>query len=106
MENSIVYRKDRIFWSAYRSTLIDAGYVNNIFPDNHETEAINPSFGEEYDRDDKIRDVIDDHFNETMGGRKNMTISEFHRTYIEKEFPPPPSDGPGDGSVDQYGDLT
>ena len=60
----------------------------------------------EYDRDDKIRDVIDDHFNETMGGRRNMSISEFHRTYIEKEFPPPPSDGPGDGSVDQYGDLT
>ena len=59
----------------------------------------------EYDRDDKIRDVIDDHFNETMGGRRNMSISEFHRTYIEKEFPPP-SDGPGDGSVDQYGDLT
>jgi muramidase (phage lysozyme) len=57
----------------------------------------------EYDRDDKIRDVIDDHFNETMGGRKNMTISEFHRTYIEKEFPPP-SDGPGDGS--SYGELT
>lgn len=47
----------------------------------------------EYDRDDKIRDVIDDHFNETMGGRRNMSISEFHRTYIEKEFPPP-SDGP------------
>ncbi len=60
----------------------------------------------EYERDDKIRDVIDDHFNETMGGRRNMSISEFHRTYIEKEFPPPPSDGPSDGSVDQYGDLT
>jgi GH24 family phage-related lysozyme (muramidase) len=58
----------------------------------------------EYDRDDKIRDVIDDHFNETMGGRRNMTIGEFHRTYIEKEFPPPPSDGPGDGS--SYGELT
>ena len=58
----------------------------------------------EYDRDDKIRDVIDDHFNETMGGRRNMSISEFHRTYIEKEFPPPPSDGPGDGS--SYGELT
>lgn len=57
----------------------------------------------EYDRDDKIRDVIDDHFNETMGGRRNMSISEFHRTYIEKEFPPP-SDGPGDGS--SYGELT
>ena len=58
----------------------------------------------EYDRDDKIRDVIDDHFNETMGGHRNMSISEFHRTYIEKEFPPPPSDGPGDGS--SYGELT
>lgn len=58
----------------------------------------------EYERDDKIRDVIDDHFNEKMGGRKNMTIGEFHRTYIEKEFPPPPSDGPGDGS--SYGELT
>ena len=57
----------------------------------------------EYDRDDKIRDVIDDHFNEKMGGRKNMTIGEFHGTYIEKEFPPP-SDGPGDGS--SYGELT
>ena len=34
---------DRIYWSAYRSTLIDAGYVNNIFPDLHEDEIINPS---------------------------------------------------------------
>jgi len=54
-------------------------------------------------RDQKIDDVIHDHFNEKMRGRKNMTIGEFHRTYIEKEFPPP-SDGPGDGS--SYGELT
>jgi hypothetical protein len=54
-------------------------------------------------RDQKIDDVIHDHFNEKMKGHKNMTIGEFHRTYMEKEFPPP-SDGPGDGS--SYGELT
>ena len=58
----------------------------------------------EGERDKKIDDVIHDHFNEKMRGRKNMTIGEFHRTYLETQAPPPPSDGPGDGS--SYGELT
>jgi hypothetical protein len=55
MERNRQYTKDRIFWSSYRSTLIDAGYVNNIFPDTFETEAINPSFkvkGKPFKEDD------------------------------------------------------
>ena len=53
--------------------------------------------------DTNLQRVVERHFNETMGGRRNKKISEYHRGLEGTENP---SDGPGDGSVDQYGDLT
>lgn len=53
--------------------------------------------------DTNLGRVVENHFNETMGGRRNKKISEYHRGLEGTEDP---SDGPGDGSVDQYGDLT
>lgn len=51
--------------------------------------------------DTNLQRVVERHFNETMGGRRNKKISEYHRGLEGTENP---SDGPGDGS--SYGELT
>jgi hypothetical protein len=51
--------------------------------------------------DTNLGRVVENHFNETMGGRRNKKISEYHRGLEGTENP---SDGPGDGS--SYGELT
>ena len=51
--------------------------------------------------DTNLQRVVERHFNETMGGRRNKKIGEYHR---ELEGTENPSDGPGDGS--SYGELT